>query len=117
MAQRVITLVEYTDDLTGASVAESDIRTIQFSISGDVYEIDLETTNAEVFHKALQPYVEHARLVKRAPRKPGEGARIYKTSNARRWLRKNGWEVEDKGRLPVEARQAYLNAHPGMVMS
>jgi hypothetical protein len=60
-AREVIIL---TDDLDGTDGAE----TVQFSVDGTSYEIELAPKNRARFDKALAPYLESARRIPK-PRK------------------------------------------------
>lgn len=51
------TIIKLTDDIDGGNADE----TVEFSIDGKVYEIDLSRRNANALRKALQPYVDVAR--------------------------------------------------------
>ncbi|KZE94504.1 Nucleoid-associated protein Lsr2 [Agromyces sp. NDB4Y10] len=108
MAKRIVeTLV---DDLDGS---EAD-RTIAFSINGDGYAIDLSSANAEKFEAALAPFVDAARRTSSgrgggsARRRSGGGA-AGDTKDAREWLRANGHQVSDRGRIPAPLLELYRN--------
>lgn len=68
MAQRVV--VRLTDDLSGADIPPGKGETVTFDLDGTSYEIDLTARNASVLRKAVRPYVEAARPVKGAHRRP-----------------------------------------------
>lgn len=55
------TIVKLTDDFDGGNADE----TVEFSLDGKVYEIDLSKKNANALRKTLQPYVDVARPVGR----------------------------------------------------
>ncbi|HEX6953375.1 MAG TPA: Lsr2 family protein [Agromyces sp.] len=106
MAKRIVeTLV---DDLDGS---EAD-RTIAFSINGEGYAIDLSSANAEKFDAALAPFVDAARRTSSG--RAGGGARRRgggsgDTKDAREWLRSNGHQVSDRGRIPAPLLELYRN--------
>lgn len=110
MAQRVEVLL--TDDLDGKELAEGKGETIQFTLDGVSYEIDLSTKNAGALRKALAPYVEAGRR-QRATR----GARAMRTQvgadakTVKEWARASGYEVNDRGRVPNDVRAAFEAAH------
>lgn len=118
MARRVVTTITLIDDLTGDEVPETEGSTVKYSFEGNEYEIDLTRHNIELFQKALEPYISNSRKVKsapRAPRAPRGMPTVYKTIAARRWCKNHGFpNLPDRGRLPEEARQAYLDAHPSI---
>jgi hypothetical protein len=105
MAKRIVeTLV---DDLDGS---EAD-RTIAFSVNGEGYAIDLSSANAERFDAALAPFVDAARRTSSG--RSGGGSRRRAgggdTKDAREWLRANGHQVSDRGRIPAPLLELYRN--------
>ncbi|MFE9833961.1 Lsr2 family protein [Streptomyces sp. NPDC005551] len=106
MAQKVqVTLV---DDLDGSEADE----TVTFGLDGKNYEIDLTTKNADKIRKALAPYVTAGRRTGRTtsgrtkPRASGDD-----TAQIRSWAKENGYEVNDRGRVPQSIREAYSKAN------
>lgn len=61
MAQRVITYVQYTDDLTGETFAEGEGETLVYVLDGASYEIDLIEANAKAFRETLTPFLQVSR--------------------------------------------------------
>lgn len=107
--------VRNVDDVDGGPADE----TVNYSIDGIEYEIDLSESNAEQFRAAFAPWIESSR---RAPNRRG-GRRTAttkhlhggKTSNVdptavREWARKSGIEVSTKGRIPTTLIEQYLAA-------
>ena len=113
VAQKVQVLL--VDDLDGGEADE----TVTFAVDGVSYEIDLTTENADKLRKLLAPYVEHGRRIGgRSTRGRGKGARSaasaassQDTAKIRRWAKENGYEVNDRGRVPAQIREAYEKAH------
>lgn len=112
MAQKIITI--YTDDLTGEET--QDAATHSFSIDGIGYEIDLSPESYEEMLQAFGPFVNAARKrgknKKAAARtatttRPGQD-----TAAIRTWAKENGYNVNERGRVPAEIRDAYTKAHP-----
>lgn len=107
MAQKV--LVSLVDDLDG-SVAE---ETVEFSLDGVSYVIDLTGVHSSELRSALARYVEHGRRSggrRRAARPTGgRPAAVDREQNqaVRAWARQNGYELSDRGRIPAEVVQAY----------
>ena len=60
MAQRVV----LTDDLDGSEATQ----TVNYTIDGQEYEIDLSEENVQRFHEALEPFVSKSRQVERQAR-------------------------------------------------
>ncbi|MPZ66486.1 MAG: Lsr2 family protein [Pseudonocardiaceae bacterium] len=118
MAQKVtVTLV---DDLDGGTAEE----TVEFSVDGVTYEIDLSADNAVHLRDALAGYVAHARKAGSGQRRRGGGGGQSRRSSGssgsgraavdreqnqaiREWARKNGMNVSDRGRIPAEVLEAY----------
>ncbi|MEU3628907.1 nucleoid-associated protein Lsr2 [Amycolatopsis coloradensis] len=113
MAQKMqVTLV---DDLDGGEAEE----TVDFGLDGVTYQIDLSAENAEELRDALAQYVEHARraggrrrIAKRNPvvvTAPARPAGVDREQNQaiRKWARKQGYTVSDRGRIPSEIVEAY----------
>jgi hypothetical protein len=110
MAQKVVTI--YSDDLTGTESHE--ISTHRFSLNGVNYEIDLTPDNYDKLDAALRPFIEKGR-------KLGRGKETSRTRKAatdgpsaeevRAWARTNGHEVNDRGRVPKEIRDAFDASH------
>ncbi|KAA8884419.1 Lsr2 family protein [Nocardia colli] len=110
MAKKVtVTLV---DDYDGKSKAN---ETVQFSIDGVAYEIDLSTKNAGKLRVTLEPWAEKARKTGRLKRK-GTGKATSatdreQTAAIREWARKHGHNVSTRGRIPADIVAAYNNAN------
>lgn len=109
MAQKVQVIL--VDDLDGGSADE----TVQFGLDGVSYEIDLNNSNAEKLREALAEYVAVSRKVGRGTRgaRKGRAATVGGPSatEVRDWARANGYEVNVRGRVPQEIRDAYDAAH------
>lgn len=109
MAQRVLTIL--VSDLTGQDIPVGDGRTVEFSVDGRDYRLDLSDAEARAFDAALSPYVRAAQRVGgTAPPATGRVApRIEKAQldAMRRWARANGYNVSDRGRISAEVQAAY----------
>jgi hypothetical protein len=116
MAKQVITLL--TDDLDGS---EAD-RTVEFGLDGANYTIDLSDKNAGKLRKALQPYIAAASRAGRGAvnrrsghpgRVPAVGSRSSREQNqaVREWAARNGYEVSERGRIPMSVMEAFQKAH------
>ncbi|MGW3890730.1 histone-like nucleoid-structuring protein Lsr2 [Micromonospora chokoriensis] len=112
MARKVITVL--TDDLDGGKAD----RTVEFSLDGVAYTIDVSDENAGVLRKALDPYINAGRRIGRGPvesarsvRRPGRpaSAGMDREQNRaiREWAVKNGYKISERGRIPVEVVEAY----------
>jgi Lsr2 len=96
-----VTITELIDDLDGGKAD----RTVIFAVDGTTYEIDLSKKNATAFAKALEPYLEAARKVRRSPGKTATRGSARQDgpdlSVVREWARANGHSVSNRGRIPA----------------
>ena len=107
MAKRVITTLE--DDLDGSEA----IETINFSIDGTEYEIDLNDAHATELRGALNKYTSVARKTTgraRPARKPG-GIGGTDTKAVRAWAIENGIAISSRGRVQADVVARYEAAH------
>ncbi|WP_280457739.1 histone-like nucleoid-structuring protein Lsr2 [Nocardia carnea] len=109
MARKVI--VELVDDFDGKSVAD---ETVNFSLDGVVYEIDLSMHNAEKFRSGLDGWIKSARKLggrgRKAKREAGGAYTRDESRLIRDWARKNGLDVSNRGRIAANVADAYRNA-------
>jgi hypothetical protein len=112
VAQRVV----LTDDLDGSEATQ----TLNYTVDGQEYEIDLSEENIQRFHSALEPFVEKSRPVERrvlaqASRRNGRrrsgASRRDDIPQIRSWAEANGYEVSARGRVKKEVLDAYDEAH------
>ena len=84
------------DDIDGS---EAD-RTVQFSLNGNNYEIDLSDDNAAKLEKALEPFITKATKL---PGRTSKGRRNStggsRSRDIRAWAKKEGIDVPDRGRI------------------
>ena len=112
MARKVeVTLI---DDLDGGDADE----TVNFSLDGSAYAIDLSSQNAAKLRDALAIYIANGRRASRGPGRPAgstrrAGARSDReqTQAIREWARKNGHQVSERGRIPGSIVEAYNSAN------
>lgn len=115
MAQRVETT--FIDDIDG-SVAE---RTFTFAVDGTQYAIDLSSENIREFNEAIAGFVESSRKLGKLtttsngrPRSNGTvSVRASREHLAvvRAWLRQQGEDVSDRGRISAENMAKFDAAH------
>ena len=115
MAQKVQVLLvcDLHDDETEGT------ETVAFGLDGSSYEIDLCEEHAGALRDDLASYVGAARRSGRsggaAPRKSSGGSKPAKSSSnvseIRDWARKNGFEVNERGRIASTVLEAYEAAH------
>jgi hypothetical protein len=120
MAQKVQVLL--VCDLHDEEVEGTE--TIAFGLDGSSYEIDVCDAHAGQLRDAYAPFVGAGRRAGRggvasAQRRGGRGgARSssgagdkQRVSEIRDWARKNGHQVNERGRIAATVRQAYEAAH------
>ncbi|MDT0142802.1 Lsr2 family protein [Microbacterium sp. PRC9] len=108
MAKRIISQTLITDDLTGEELPETDAENITFTYGGVSYEIDLSKKNAKKLDDFIAPYVDAARKVGKAPAaKSKAGGPAYALEEVRQWAKENGYEVNDRGRIPNKVLEAW----------
>ncbi len=109
MAQKIQTL--FIDDIDGGE-AEGTVR---FALDGSEYEIDLSSKHNDELRSTLRTYVEHARKVGGASRRPvarsGRKASTVDTVAVRTWARENGFDIKDRGRVPADLVVKYQAAN------
>lgn len=109
MAQKVQVLL--IDDLSGGEANE----TVTFSLDGKSYEIDLSTKNGEKLRELVAPYVKAGRKIggratSSRPKVAKAGNNGPSTADIRTWAKKNGYDVNDRGRVPAPVREAFEKA-------
>lgn len=112
-----ITETKLIDDLDGSLANE----TIEFGLDGRRYEIELSEPNADHLRDALAPYIDAARKAgtsggsgnSRKPVRPEPGGKHRidrdEATTIRAWVRDNGGEISDRGRIPQKYVEAYRN--------
>lgn len=113
MAQK--TQVVLTDDVDGTEATQ----TITFAFQGVSYEIDLNDDHASALEESFSDWISSARRINE-PRggktrrasagasAPGGGRDL---NDVRSWLRSNGHEVADRGRVSQALLEEYDKAH------
>ena len=110
--------VTLVDDLDGGEAAE----TIEFSLDGKSYEIDLSRSNAKRLRSALRPFTEHARSARRArasgrrtsSNKKGQ-SRTRQTgatdpAEIRAWAKAHRVKVAPRGRIAADVVERWQAA-------
>jgi hypothetical protein len=111
VAQKVQVLL--VDDLDGGEADE----TVTFALDGKTYEIDLTTANADKLRSLLEPYAKSGRrtggraATGRGKGRAAAGGGNKDTAEIRAWAKANGFEVNDRGRVPATVREAYEKAN------
>jgi hypothetical protein len=107
--------IRLIDDIDGTA---DGVEKVEFSIDGRNYTIDLSKPNRERFHEAVAVFVQNARPAGKAG-KPGKQAKSEKLdmSVVRAWIRGNGGEISDYGRVPRVLVEAYHRKDPSAIQS
>jgi len=110
MSRKVQVLLE--DDIDGTPGAE----TVQFSVGGKSYEVDLSEANAKKLRESFAPWIAAGRRVT-VPTPPEPRRRITRrsedTADIRRWAAEQGIPVSSRGRISADLRARYDAAHQG----
>jgi hypothetical protein len=112
------TVVMVVDDLTGDTLPENQGQTVRFALDGQDYEIDLSAEHATEFRDAVRKYINAGRRVSHAPQRRETRGRSTApatpgsppgrdTGAIREWARAHGYQVSDRGRLPLTVLEAY----------
>lgn len=103
-----------TDDFDGSEAAE----TVRFSLDQGTYELELSTENANALRETLAPYIAKARRVanpgsrnRRAGSAAAAAGPKRDTAKIREWAQNNGYQLGDRGRIPLEIVHAYEAAN------
>ena len=111
MAQKVEVVL--TCDLDVESTPA--IETVVFGYGGQTYEFELCQAHLKEFHEVMQRFASGARPA--GGRRGGPRARTARAGRSaaaaaelaalREWARLNGFDVNDRGRIPAHVRTAY----------
>ena len=106
MARKTVIILE--DDVDGSTAEE----TIQFSIDGLTYEIDLSGTNAQKLRDAVEPYRAAARRIGGLRGRVSVQRRDSPVDNraVRAWAKSNGIRVNTRGRISADVVERYRAA-------
>lgn len=107
-------LVQLVDDTDGSDATE----TVNFSLDGTAYEIDLSAPNAGNLRESVAEYVDHARRMptrfrSASNRPPRERNRnTSDTATVRKWLIDHGYQLNERGRIPGDLQEAFNTGTP-----
>lgn len=108
MAKRITEIL--IDDIDGNELDAENGETVRFALDGTSYEIDLSVENASALREAFAPFVKVARKASSGSGSRGVQRTPRRASNAgaiRVWLRAQGHEVPDRGRIPAKLVEIY----------
>lgn len=110
-----VKVTKYTDDLDGVSEAN---ETVQFSLDGEDFEIHLTTEHATEFRATVTEFTGSARKAGAPRKKPSNGTKghtpaVDRAENARirAWAAKQGFVLPPRGRIRIDVRNAFFDAH------
>lgn len=101
------TRVLFVDDLDGKELPDGQGQTIEFSLDGTSYEIDLGKKNADAMRADMKRYAESARKVGRASNGARSTTGRRDTAAIREWAKSNGHNINERGRIPSSVIEAY----------
>lgn len=101
-------VTELIDDIDGTPATAS----VNFSVGGIPYVIDLSEANLREFQAALAPYIKHGRrAAARKPRSAAGRTKRRKAAEIRAWGIEKGYLKSARGRLGPTVIAAYEAAH------
>lgn len=98
------TVTTRVDDLDGST---EGVETVRLSLGDRTVDIDLAQVNRDKLDKLLANHFDKGRLVVKKSSSNGGS-----TQATREWLRANGHEIGDKGRIPEDKQALFDAAHP-----
>jgi hypothetical protein len=106
------TVVHLIDDVDGGEADE----TVNFSLDGVEYTIDLSSGNADGLRKALAEFVTAGRRTGGRAKSAGKtqlkpGGDRAQNQAIREWARRNGHQVSERGRIPAELIAQFQEAN------
>ena len=113
MARKIVH--QLIDDLDGTVLEPGEGESIAFSLDGKSYEIDLTEKHAAKLRDTFEKYISAGRRVsaasagQQAPQRRRSSQRDY--GPVRKWAKKNGYTVSERGRVPAAVLEAYDAAH------
>ncbi len=110
--QTTVTLI---DDIDGSEADES----VEFTIDGKSYEIDLSSANSARLRDALAPFIAAARrsggrrsgAASAAPAPARQSTDRELNQAIREWAVKEGMKISERGRIPSNVLEAYHAGH------
>ncbi|MFT4044809.1 MAG: Lsr2 family protein [Gordonia sp. (in: high G+C Gram-positive bacteria)] len=106
-------IIQVIDDIDGKVL--DNYETVRWSLDGKSYEFDTSSKHAQQFREALAKYIDASRLsgVRATKRTVITGGTRSKeqTQAIRAWATRNGYDVSDRGRIPLSVLEAFEAAH------
>jgi hypothetical protein len=112
MAQKISTLLFDDLELRKKNKEVPADETIEFSLDGRRYQIDLTSDNATKFRTRFTPYTDVATRLPVNGAKPSRTvAKRQESADIRRWAKDMGIPVSERGRIPGEIVTQYEQNH------
>jgi hypothetical protein len=86
------------------------VETVNYSVGGVNYEVDLGVKNREAFFKALEPFVKVSRVVEPVVTVAASRGNSDLNQRIREWAKKKGLEIAERGRISSDIVEAYTAA-------
>jgi Lsr2 len=111
VAQKVS--VTFACDYDSREIPAGEHLTRSFSLDGRDYEIDLCVRHSEKFDDALKRFALKARRATTRVARPKRRTMAHRKRSAdiRSWAKRNGMEVNDRGRIPSQVIAKYEADH------
>jgi Lsr2 len=107
-----VKITKLVDDIDGVSEAT---ETVKFSFQGEDYEIHLNAKHTSEFRAIMAEWIpgsRRSRKTTRAPRNPDvPGTDRAENARIRAWAAKQGFDLPPRGRIKIDVRNAYFDAH------
>lgn len=108
-------ITQLVSDLSGEKLSEGNGETVEFTLDGSTYELDLSKKEADKFRGLFQDYIAVARKTSGGRAKRGSSGSTRRdasqTKAIKEWADKQGMEYPQRGRLPQTLLDAYEAAH------
>lgn len=103
---------QHYDDLAyrDGQRVEAD-ETIEFSLDGSHYRIDLSAHNAERLRKLLDEFIAAATPTSQRAKRTTRDER-QRNADIRKWAKGKKYHLQPRGRIPKEIRAAYEQENP-----
>jgi hypothetical protein len=112
MAQQITTLLFDDLELSRRGKEVPADETVDFSLDGKRYKIDLTEINAGKLRDKFKPYTEVATKLPSTGAKPSRTvARRQHSATIRSWAKQQGIPVSERGRIPEEVVAQYELVH------
>lgn len=97
-------------DLGGATQSGVETVAVNFNYQGVAYTIELDPAGAEVFDRAMAPYIAASRRIGGIRAEPARSRQPSENQAIRAWAAANDVPLQPRGRIPNAVRQQYEKA-------